>query len=61
MPDFYTTYMEALASGGYIVFSVSHPYHQPIINFPDGKSYKLLKKKAALPFLEVAIKERYDT
>ena len=57
MTDLYTNYMELLASNGFIVFSVIHPYQQPLVHFPDGDA-KLLKKKAQLAFLEWKIKER---
>jgi len=57
MTDLYSNYMELLASNGYIVFSVIHPYQQPLVSFPDGEA-KLFKKKAQLAFLEWKLKER---
>lgn len=51
MTDLYSNFMELLASNGYIVFSIVHPYQQPLVKFPDGKA-KLLKKKAQLAFLQ---------
>jgi len=51
MTDLYSNFMELLASNGYIVFSVTHPYQQPLIHFPDGDA-KLLKKKAQLSYLQ---------
>jgi len=43
MADLYSVYMEELASQGYIVCSVNHPYEQPYISFPDEDIY--IKKK----------------
>lgn len=57
MTDLYSNYMEMLASHGYIVFSVIHPYHQPLVYFPDGDA-KLLKKKSQVAFLEWKLRER---
>ncbi len=57
MSDLYTCFMEELASNGFIVFSIVHPYHQPLVTYPDGDVAKLKKKKAQLAFMEWAIKE----
>ena len=43
MAELYSVYMEELASHGYIVCSVNHPYEQPFISFPDEDIY--IKKK----------------
>ncbi len=58
--DLYTTYMEELASNGFVVFSIIHPYHQPLVIFPGGEKLKQLKKKSQLAFLEWVLKERTD-
>ncbi|MEN8119831.1 MAG: hypothetical protein ABFS35_05770 [Bacteroidota bacterium] len=58
MADIYTCYMEELASNGYIVFSIIHPYQQPLVIFSDGKKAKLKKKKAQLAFLEWTLKQK---
>lgn len=51
-PELYTFYMENLASHGYIVCSITHPYEQPIVVFPDGDIALLRKKKCQLHFLQ---------
>ncbi len=61
MVDLYTSYMENLASNGYIVFSIIHIYQQPLVVFPDGKKAKLMKKKMQLAFLEWALEDRIKT
>ena len=50
--ELYTCYMENLASHGYIVCSITHPYEQPIVVFPDGDIALLRKKKCQLHFLQ---------
>ncbi len=36
LPQFYSTLTENLASNGYIVLAITHPYESIMINYPDG-------------------------
>ncbi|NPD46038.1 MULTISPECIES: hypothetical protein [unclassified Lentimicrobium] len=53
MADLYTGMMEALASQGYIVCSINHPYEQPYIKFPDGEEIYLKKKRAQWSYMQL--------
>ncbi len=53
MAPLYSAFMENLASQGYIVCSISHPYEQPFICFTDGETAYLKKKKSQLTYLEL--------
>jgi len=53
MASLYSAFMENLASQGYIVCSISHPYEQPFIRFTDGETVFLKKKKSQLTYLEL--------
>lgn len=37
MREFYTSHAEQLASHGYVVVSLSHPYNAPVTEFADGR------------------------
>lgn len=53
MAPLYSAFMENLASQGYIVCCVSHPYEQPYIRFTDGEEAFMKKKKSQLTYLEL--------
>lgn len=53
MAPLYSAFMENLASQGYIVCSISHPYEQPYVRFTDGEEVFLKKKKSQLTYLEL--------
>ena len=53
MAPLYSAFMENLASQGYIVCSISHPYEQPFISFTDGETVYIKKKKSQLTYLEL--------
>lgn len=55
IPDLNSCIMENLASNGYIVCSLTHPYEQPYVAFPDGKKIYLKKGKTRLAFLQLLI------
>ncbi|HAG16314.1 MAG TPA: hypothetical protein DCG69_07300 [Bacteroidales bacterium] len=50
MAPLYSAFMENLASNGYIVCSISHPYEQPFIQFTDNETAFLKKKKSQLTY-----------
>ena len=52
MAELYSVYMEELASHGYIVCSVNHPYEQPYISFPDEDIY-IKKKRTQWAYLQL--------
>jgi len=52
MAELYSVYMEELASRGYIVCSVNHPYEQPYISFPDKDIY-IKKKRTQWAYLQL--------
>ena len=58
--DIYTNIMETLASNGYIVISLMHPFDQGMIVWKDGKILKLRKKHALLAFLQLYITEKTE-
>ncbi len=60
LAELYTSLMENLASHGYIVFSITHPYEQPIVDFPDGYTARMKKKFAALGFLQWVIADKFQ-
>lgn len=51
----YTGMMEELASQGYIVCSINHPYEQPYIKFPDGEEIYLKKKRAQWSYMQLVV------
>lgn len=53
LADLYTGMMEELASQGYIVCSINHPYEQPYIQFPDGEEIYLKKKSAQWSYMQL--------
>lgn len=58
MSDFYTAIIENLASHGYIVCCVNHPYEQPYVE-SDGKGAYMKKKKAQLAYLPLFLMENF--
>lgn len=60
MAPLYSAFMENLASQGYIVCSISHPYEQPFIQFTDGKTAYLKKKKSQLTYLELWLAYKFQ-
>ncbi|MCK4662767.1 MAG: hypothetical protein KAT68_07875 [Bacteroidales bacterium] len=56
--ELYSAFMENLASNGYIVLSITHPYEQPYAEFSDGTVATLIKKYASLAFLQWSIIEK---
>ena len=66
LDDFYTALMENLASHGYIVVSITHPYDQVITNTPEGgvvkiKKYRMLKAYLQWKKVEFMHKKNPDT
>ncbi len=66
LDDFYTALMENLASHGYIVVSITHPYDQVITNRPDGsvvniKKYRVMKAYMQWKKVEFMHKKNPDT
>ncbi len=59
MSDFYTTIIENLASYGYVVCCVNHPYEQPYVEQSIGKPAKLKRKKAQLAYLDVYLVDKF--
>ncbi len=53
--ELYTVYMEEMASNGYIVCSVNHPYEQPYIPFPDGEDIYIKKKRSQWTYLQLVV------
>jgi|GEM_PF-806657 len=53
MAPLYSAFMENLASHGYVVCSISHPYEQPFIRFNDGETAFMKKKKSQLTYLQL--------
>jgi len=52
LDDFYTNIMENLASHGYIVASITHPYDQVITNTPEGNYLTLNKLRMFKAYTE---------
>ena len=52
LDDFYTAQMENLASHGYIVVSITHPYDQVIANTAEGKVLKIKKYRITKAYLQ---------
>ena len=52
LDDFYTALMENLASHGYIVVSITHPYDQVIAKTSNGKVLTLSKFRAMLAYTQ---------
>lgn len=59
LPDLYISIMEDLASHGYIVCSINHPYEQPYIQF-DNKKLKLKKKRAQWAYLQLLVADLFQ-
>jgi len=55
--DFYTSLIENLASNGYIVCCINHPYEQPYVETSNG-SVLLKKKKAQLAYFQYYIADK---
>ncbi|MBN8595446.1 MAG: hypothetical protein J0M33_27085 [Anaerolineae bacterium] len=49
LPALYTTYAEALASHGYVVFGIAHPYNAAVVVYPDGRIITALPEASAQP------------
>ena len=60
IPDIYTHIMETLASHGYIVISIMHPFEQGLVVMKDGEVLKLRKRYALLAFLQLYITEKTE-
>lgn len=60
MAPLYSAFMENLASQGYIVCSISHPYEQPFIRFTNGETAYLKKKKSQLTYLELWLAYKFQ-
>ena len=60
MPDFYTSILENLASNGYIVCCVNHPFDQPYVESGNGEGSRLVKKKARLGYLQLFITNSFQ-
>lgn len=60
MVDLYSSFLENLASNGYIVCAVTHLYEQPYVVFPSGEEVFLAKKKAQLNFLQLVVSDFFQ-
>ncbi len=60
MPDFYTSILENLASNGFIVCCVNHPFDQPFVESGNGEGSRLVKKKARLGYLQLFITNSFQ-
>ena len=58
MSDFYTAIIENLASHGYIVCSINHPYEQPYVE-SSGEDAYMKKKKAQLAYLQLFLMDKF--
>lgn len=61
LDDFYSSIMENLASHGYIVVSVTHPYDQVIANSAEGKILKLNKYRMFKAYMQWKKVELFHT
>lgn len=52
LDDFYCSLMENLASNGYIVVSITHPYDQVITNTAEGKIINIKKYRVTKAYLQ---------
>lgn len=52
LDDFYSAQMENLASHGYFVVSITHPYDQVIANTAEGKVLKINKYRMTKAYLQ---------
>lgn len=55
MAELYSAFMEELASHGYIVCSVNHPYEQPYMKFPNNDEVYIKKKRTQWAYLQLVI------
>lgn len=55
MTDLYLCLLENLASNGYIVCCLTHPYEQPYQKFPDGSEIYLNKGKTRLAYFQLLL------
>jgi len=60
MPDFYTSILENLASNGFIVCCINHPFDQPYVESSNGEGSHLVKKKARLGYLQLLITNSFQ-
>ena len=60
LPNLYLSMMEDLASHGYIVCCVNHPYEQPYINFPDDEEIYIKKKRAQWAYLQLVVADMFQ-
>jgi hypothetical protein len=60
MPDFYTSILENLASRGFIVCCINHPFDQPYVESGNGEGSRLVKKKARLGYLQLFITNSFQ-
>lgn len=51
--------MECLASHGYIICSVNHPYEQPYINF-NGEELFIKRKRAQWAYLQLVVADMFQ-
>ncbi|MBW4438454.1 MAG: hypothetical protein KME04_15040 [Pleurocapsa minor GSE-CHR-MK-17-07R] len=49
LPALYTSFAESLASQGYVVFGLAHPYNAAAVAFPDGRVVTALPEASAQP------------
>ena len=55
MSDLYSCIMENLASNGYIVGCITHPYQQPYLKFPNGEEIYFNRKKLKVAYFQLLI------
>ncbi|WP_158522746.1 alpha/beta hydrolase family protein [Geofilum rhodophaeum] len=59
MADFYTSIVENLASHGFVVCTLNHPFEQPYVEQTIRKSARLKRKKAQLAYLQLFLIEKF--
>lgn len=59
LPDLYVSIMEELASHGYIVCSINHPYEQPYIKINDKELF-LKRKRAQWAYLQLMVADMFQ-
>lgn len=59
MADFYTSIVENLASHGFVVCTLNHPFEQPYVEQTIRKNAKLKRKKAQLAYLQLFLIEKF--
>lgn len=59
LPELYSSLMEELASQGYFVCSINHPYEQPYIDFQGDELY-IKRKRAQWAYLQLVVADLFQ-